>query len=61
LAEEDRDLLHSYCTVPPGISRSEHRLQLAEKLELSIAALRLRVSRLRSALEKCVKALSKNQ
>lgn len=61
LPAEDRDLLHSYCKVPPGISRSEHRLQLAEKLKLSIAALRIRVTRLRRALERCVKLLSKNQ
>jgi len=61
LPEEDRDLLHSYCKVPPGAPRAEHRLQLAEKLKLSISALRIRVTRLRRALERCVKLLSKNQ
>ena len=61
LPEEDRDLLHSYCKIPPGISRAEHRRRLAEKLGLSIAALRIRVARLRRALERCVKLLSKNQ
>jgi DNA-directed RNA polymerase specialized sigma24 family protein len=61
LPKEDRDLLHSYCKIPPGISRAEHRLRLADKLGLSIAALRIRVARLRRALERCVKLLSKNQ
>jgi hypothetical protein len=61
LPEEDRDLLHSYCKIPPGISRAEHRLQLAKKLKLSISALRIRITRLRRALEECVKLLSKNQ
>jgi DNA-directed RNA polymerase specialized sigma24 family protein len=61
LPEEDRDLLHSYCKVPPALSRAEHRRQLAEKLKSTIAALRIRVTRLRRALEECVKLLSKNQ
>jgi len=61
LPKEDRDLLHSYCKIPPGISRAEHRLQLAKKLKLSISALRIRITRLRRALEECVKLLSKNQ
>jgi len=61
LSEEDRDLLHSYCKIPPGISGAEHRRRLAEKLKSTIAALRIRVTRLRRALEECVKLLSKNQ
>ena len=61
LPAEDRDLLHSYCKVPPGMSRAEHRLLLAERLKSTIAALRIRVTRLRRALEECVKLLSKNR
>ena len=60
LPAEDRDLLHSYCKVPAGVSRAEHRRQLAERLKSTIAALRIRVNRLRRALEECVKLLSKN-
>ena len=61
LPAKDRDLLHSYCWVPPGVSRAEHRRQLAERLKSTIAALRIRVTRLRRALEECVKGLSKNR
>lgn len=61
LRAKDRDLLTSYCKVPPGQSRGEYRLKLAESLKLSISALRIRVTRLRRQLENCVKALSKNQ
>lgn len=61
LPAEDRDLLNSYCKVPPGLSRAEHRRQLAERLKSTIAALRIRVTRLRRALEDCVKLVSKNR
>jgi hypothetical protein len=61
LGLKDRDLLNSYCKVPPGETRAEHRRQLAESLESTIAALRIRVTRLRRELEDCVKALSKDQ
>ena len=61
LRPDDRDLLNSYCRVPPGKSRAEHRRELAESLKSTIAALRIRVTRLRRDLEECVKALSKNQ
>lgn len=60
LDSEDRDLLNSYCAIPPGKSRAEHRRNLAERLKSTIAALRIRVTRLRRELEDCVKALSKN-
>ena len=60
LDEEDRDILNSYCKVPPGMSRADHRRQLAERLKSTIAALRIRVTRLRRELADCVKALSKN-
>ena len=59
LPQEDRDLLISYCKVPPGLDRAEHRRQLAASLKSTIAALRIRVTRLRRGLENCVKELSK--
>lgn len=60
LEAEDRDVLNSYCKIPPGTSRADHRRQLAERLKSTISALRIRVARLRRELEECVKALSKN-
>lgn len=59
LPKDDRDLLTSYCKVPPGVDRAVHRRQLAESLKSTISALRIRVTRLRRGLENCVKALSK--
>jgi DNA-directed RNA polymerase specialized sigma24 family protein len=61
LPEDDRDLLTSYCKVPLGSSRAEHRRKLAKSLKSSISALRIRVTRLRRALEDCVKALRKKR
>jgi hypothetical protein len=61
LPPEDRDILNSYCKVPPGKSRAEHRRELAESVKSTIAALRIRVARLRRDLEECVRVLSKNQ
>lgn len=59
LPHDDRDVLQSYCKVPGGISRPEHRRQLAEKLQSTIEALRIRVTRLRRRLDECVKRLRK--
>jgi len=59
LSQDDRDLLTSYCKVPPGLDRAEHRRQLATSLKSTIAALRIRVTRLRRGLINCVKELSK--
>lgn len=61
LPQDDRDLLTSYCKVTPGSERAEHRRQLAAAHELSISALRIRITRLRRGLENCVKALSKKR
>ena len=60
LAEDDRDLLNSYCQVSEGRARAEHRRQLAERLQASLSNLRVRVARLRQGLEDCVKKLIKN-
>jgi DNA-directed RNA polymerase specialized sigma24 family protein len=61
LPSDDRDLLHSYCKVPVGQTQAEHRRRLAKNLKSTIAALRIRVTRLRRGLEDCVKALSKKR
>ena len=61
LPQDDRNLLRSYCQVPPGMDRAEHRRQLAASLKSTISALRIRVTRLRRGLENCVKALSKKR
>lgn len=61
LPPDDRNLLTSYCKVPPGVERAEHRRQLAASLKSTISALRIRVTRLRRGLENCVKALSKKR
>ena len=61
LAEDDRNVLTSYCKIPPGVDRAEHRRKLAASLDSSIAALRIRIARLRDRLGACVKALRKKQ
>lgn len=61
LLRDDRNLLTTYCQVPPEVSRAEHRRQLAASLGSSISALRIRVTRLRRGLANCVKALSKKR
>jgi DNA-directed RNA polymerase specialized sigma24 family protein len=60
LPNEDQRLLIDYCNVSPQ-KRAEHRGKLAEALNLSISALRIRVTRLRRRLQDCVKARSKKQ
>lgn len=61
LPQDDRNLLTSYCKVPPGVDRAEHRRKLAASLQSTISALRIRVTRLRRGLENCVRALSKKR
>lgn len=61
LSSDDQILLTTYCQVPPGIDRAEHRRQLAANLGSTISALRIRVTRLRRGLANCVKALSKKR
>ena len=54
LKDAEQELLVAYCFVPEGLSRAEHRRQLADKLGVSVGALRIQVSRLRDRLEECV-------
>ena len=60
LPRNDRDVLDSYCKPLRGQARAQHRRDLAESLSTNVAALRIRVARLRKDLEDCVKNLSKN-
>jgi len=60
LPQYDRNLLNSYCAAPRGQARAKHRRELAENLNVTVSALRIRVTRLRHGLEDCVKDLSKN-
>lgn len=55
LTTEEQALLVAYCQVMRGRARSEHRRQLAESMHTTLLALRMRVTRLRNNLAKCVK------
>jgi hypothetical protein len=59
LDEEDRQLLAEYCQDIQGRHRTEHRRKLAEKMNISVLALRVRVTRLRKNLADCVQKRSK--
>ncbi len=56
----DRNLLNSYCAALRGQARAKHRRELAEGLNVTVSALRIRVTRLRQGLDDCLKKLSKN-
>lgn len=58
LAVEDRQLLMDYCHEIQGRARAEHRRQLAETMKMTMLALRVRVTRLRSSLTDCVRKRS---
>jgi hypothetical protein len=54
LAVEDQKLLLIYCQEIEGRARAEHRRQVAATMNISMLALRVRVTRLRSNLNDCV-------
>lgn len=58
LNTEEQRLLIDYCQVIRGHARAEHRRQLAIKMNTTVLALRMRVTRLRSNLAECVEKLS---
>jgi hypothetical protein len=60
LTDEERELLAAYCEVLRGRARAEHRQQLAEKMQTTVLALRMRVTRLRRNLADCVKKRSQD-
>lgn len=61
LPEYDREFLNSYCTGPTGRLRAEYRRKLADRLQMSMTAMRIRVMRLRQGLEGCVKKARRRQ
>lgn len=54
LTAEEQALLLAYCQVIQGRARAEHRKRLAEAMQTTVLALRMRVTRLRSNLADCV-------
>jgi DNA-directed RNA polymerase specialized sigma24 family protein len=58
LSPQDQALLLDYCQLMKGRGRAEHRVKLAETMQISVLALRMRVTRLRSNLTDCVKKQS---
>lgn len=61
LSQNDRQLLSSYCAAPSGRARARYRVELAEQLNFSVTAMRVRVTRVRRNLDDCVKELSRSQ
>ncbi len=60
LASEEQELLQAYCQVLRGRARAGHRRQLAETMNTTVLALRMRVTRLRNSLTDCVRKRSIN-
>ena len=60
LPQNDRDLLSSYCSAPTGRARAKYRVELAEQLNYTVTAMRVRVTRVRRSLDDCVKELSRS-
>ncbi|HEX8456463.1 MAG TPA: hypothetical protein VF656_04000 [Pyrinomonadaceae bacterium] len=60
LAVEEQSLIQAYCQVLRGRSRAEHRRQLAQDMKTTVLALRMRVTRLRGILTKCVEKHAKD-
>ena len=60
LPQYEKNLLNAYCDAPRGKARAQHRRELAERLSLSVSALRIRVTRLRQGLDERLKQLSRN-
>jgi predicted transcriptional regulator of viral defense system len=58
LASEEQNLLVAYCQVIRGSARIVHRRRLAETMQTTMLALRMRVTRLRKTLTDCVRKSS---
>ena len=58
LAVEQQRLLLAYCHEIQDRSRAEHRRELAEAMNMTVLALRVRVTRLRNSLTDCVRKRS---
>lgn len=59
LPAEDQELLVAYCRVLRGRARSEHRRELAVRMNTTVEALRMQVTRLRKDLADYVEKRSK--
>lgn len=53
LAAEDQEFLIAYCRVLRGRARAEHRRELAARMNTTVQALRMQVTRLRKELADC--------
>ena len=60
LPHNDKQLLTLYCAAPAGRARAKYRVELAEQLNFSVTAMRVRVTRVRHSLDDCVKELSRS-
>jgi hypothetical protein len=58
LGNEEQSLLAAYCQVIRGSARIEHRRQMADTMNTTMLALRMRVTRLRKILADCVRTSS---
>jgi hypothetical protein len=58
LNAEEQKLLMEYCQIIQGRARAEHRLRLAMTMNTTVLALRMRVTRLRTRLVRCVEERS---
>ena len=58
LAAEEQQLLMTYCHEIQGRARAEYRRELAKTMKMTVLALRVRVTRLRSILTDCVQKRS---
>jgi len=58
LAADEQQLLLAYCTDRQGRARAQYRRELAEARNITVLALRIRVTRLRHNLTECVRRRS---
>lgn len=54
LAPKEQEFLVAYCRILHGRARAQHRRELAEEMNTTVTGLRMRVTRLREILTKCV-------
>lgn len=60
LPQNDRELLILYCAAPSGRARARYRVELAGRMNRTVTAMRVRVTRVRRGLDECVKELSRS-
>ena len=57
LSKDDQDLLDWYCVSPSGPARIGYRVELAGRLNTTVKALNIEVTRVRRGLDECVREL----